>query len=118
MSEQSKREKIIAAAYQVLSEKGYDQASTKEISRTAGVAQGLINYYFPSKDLLIAEVFRSETIKYCNAFDHLKSFENKPLTIETIRELLEESKTRAVSNPEWFRLGSELNAIGLGMKKH
>ncbi|QGQ94113.1 TetR/AcrR family transcriptional regulator [Paenibacillus psychroresistens] len=113
MSELDKREKIIAAAYNVLSVKGYDLASTKEIARTAGVAQGLINYYFPSKDLLFAEVFRRETAKYCESFEFLKHLDNKPLTIETIKELLEEPKTRVISDPDWYTLRNELSAIGL-----
>jgi AcrR family transcriptional regulator len=113
MSDQDKREKIIAAAYNVLSVKGYDLASTKEIARTAGVAQGLINYYFPSKDLLFAEVFRRETVKYCDTFEPLKEVSDKPLTIETIKELLELPKTMAINEPDWYRLRFELSAIGL-----
>jgi AcrR family transcriptional regulator len=114
MSVLDKREKIIAAAYNVLSVKGYDLASTKEIARTAGVAQGLINYYFPSKDLLFAEVFRRETVKYCESFEFLKHLDNnKPLTIETIKEILEEPKARVISDPDWYTLRNELSAIGL-----
>lgn len=113
MSDLDKREKIIAAAYNVLSVKGYDLASTKEIARTAGVAQGLINYYFPSKDLLFAEVFRSETAKYCETFEPLKLVEGKPLTSEIIKILLDEPKTRAIIDPDWYRLRAELVAIGL-----
>jgi AcrR family transcriptional regulator len=114
MSDQDKREKIIAAAYNVLSVKGYDLASTKEIARTAGVAQGLINYYFPSKDLLFAEVFRRETAKYCDTFEPLKDVVgDKPLTIEAIKELLELPKTKAILEPDWYRLRYELSAIGL-----
>jgi AcrR family transcriptional regulator len=114
MSDQDKREKIIAAAYNVLSVKGYDLASTKEIARTAGVAQGLINYYFPSKDLLFAEVFRRETTKYCDIFEPLKNaIGDKPLTIEAIKELLELPKTMAIKEPDWYRLRYELSAIGL-----
>jgi AcrR family transcriptional regulator len=113
MSDQDKREKIIAAAYNVLSVKGYDLASTKEIARTAGVAQGLINYYFPSKDLLYAEVFRRETAKYCDTFEPLKKVDGKPITTEIIKFLLEEPKTRVISDPDWYRLRAELSAIGL-----
>lgn len=109
-----KRDRIIAAAYDVLSEKGYDKASTKEIASTAGVAQGLINYYFPSKDLLFAEVFRRETKKYCEAFQvTLSHFQGKQVTIETIAEMLEVPKSKALEEPEWFRLRYELFAIGL-----
>ncbi|MCD9020423.1 TetR/AcrR family transcriptional regulator [Cohnella silvisoli] len=113
MTDADKRDRIIAAAYDVLSEKGYDKASTKEIANTAGVAQGLINYYFPSKDLLFAEVFRRETEKYCKSFDGLIVVDGKPLNIESISGLLEIPKSKALEEPEWFRLRYELFAIGL-----
>lgn len=114
MTDADKRDRIIAAAYQVLSEKGYDKASTKEIASTAGVAQGLINYYFPSKDLLFAEVFRRETQKYCEAFRSLMPAEPpSQLTRASIGELLEIPKSRATMEPDWFRLRYELFAIGL-----
>ncbi|QJD86583.1 TetR/AcrR family transcriptional regulator [Cohnella herbarum] len=114
MTDADKRDRIIAAAYTVLSEKGYDKASTKEIANTAGVAQGLINYYFPSKDLLFAEVFRRETQKYCEAFLPLLPGEDVgPLTFDAIGKMLEIPKSRALQEPEWFRLRYELFAIGL-----
>jgi AcrR family transcriptional regulator len=113
MTDADKRNRIIAAAYNVLSEKGYDKASTKEIANTAGVAQGLINYYFPSKDLLFAEVFRRETEKYCKSLDGLIAVEGRPLNLESISGLLEIPKSRALKEPEWLRLRYELFAIGL-----
>jgi AcrR family transcriptional regulator len=113
MTDADKKNRIIAAAYGVLSEKGYDKASTKEIAITAGVAQGLINYYFPSKDLLFAEVFRRETEKYCKAFDSMIAIDGKPLNLESISEMLEVPKSRALKEPEWLRLRYELFAIGL-----
>ncbi|WEK54783.1 MAG: TetR family transcriptional regulator [Candidatus Cohnella colombiensis] len=113
MTELDKREQIIAAAYEVLSKKGYDRASTKEIANEAGVAQGLINYYFSSKDMLFAEVFRRETEKYCTSFHGLRHMQKQTLTTEVITELLEMPKRRALEDPDWLRLRYELFAIGL-----
>ncbi|RKP50052.1 TetR/AcrR family transcriptional regulator [Cohnella endophytica] len=113
MTDADKRDRIIAAAYEVLSEKGYDKASTKEIANTAGVAQGLINYYFSSKDLLFAEVFRRQTINFCASFDHLIEPNQSELNPESILKLLEVSKKRALEEQDWFRLRQELFAIGL-----
>ena len=50
------REKILQAAFTVLSREGYENASIKEIAEEAGVAQGLIHYYFKSKQLLVLAV--------------------------------------------------------------
>jgi AcrR family transcriptional regulator len=58
------REQIIAAAAQVFSERGFDDASTHAIADAAGVKEPLLFYHFKSKaDLYIAAVqdqFRGE----------------------------------------------------------
>jgi AcrR family transcriptional regulator len=50
------REKILQAAFTVLSKQGYENTSIKEIAEEAGVAQGLVHYYFKSKQLLVLAV--------------------------------------------------------------
>lgn len=52
MPEQT-REKIVDAAWRVLERDGYAAASIKSIAQEAGVAQGLVHYYFTSKELLV-----------------------------------------------------------------
>src|SRR4051795_5958756 len=44
------RERILAAALDLFSERGFDGASTREIAARAGVTQPLLNYHFSSKD--------------------------------------------------------------------
>ena len=51
----STRQKIVATALQAFSELGFDGASTRSIATRAGVNQGLIPYYFGSKDALWRE---------------------------------------------------------------
>lgn len=113
MTVQDKQQKIIDAAYQVLAEKGYDQASTKEIARVAGVAQGLIGYYFASKDLLFAEVFRRESERYCESLSLIRGKAGEPLTPEAVESALNVPKSRAKQNPSWVKLRYELFALGL-----
>ena len=50
------RERILQAAFTVLSRQGYENTSIKDIAEEAGVAQGLIHYYFKSKQQLVLEV--------------------------------------------------------------
>ena len=50
------REKILQAAFDVLSREGYENTSIKQIAEQAGVAQGLVHYYFKSKQLLVLAV--------------------------------------------------------------
>lgn len=50
------REKILQAAFTVLSRQGYENTSIKDIAEQADVAQGLVHYYFKSKQLLVLAV--------------------------------------------------------------
>jgi TetR/AcrR family transcriptional regulator len=46
------RERILAAALDLFSERSFDGAATREIAARAGVTQPLLNYHFSSKDEL------------------------------------------------------------------
>jgi AcrR family transcriptional regulator len=50
------RDKILQAAFAVLGRQGYENTSIKEIAEEAGVAQGLVHYYFKSKQQLVLAV--------------------------------------------------------------
>jgi AcrR family transcriptional regulator len=46
------RERILAAALDLFSERSFEGATTREIAARAGVTQPLLNYHFQSKDAL------------------------------------------------------------------
>jgi AcrR family transcriptional regulator len=50
------REKILQAAFAVLSRQGYENTSIKAIAEEAGVAQGLVHYHYKSKQQLVLAV--------------------------------------------------------------
>ncbi len=50
------RTKILEAAFAALSRDGYENASIKDIAAEAGVAQGLVHYYFKYKQQLVLAV--------------------------------------------------------------
>jgi AcrR family transcriptional regulator len=106
--------RIIDAAYKVLADIGHDKASMKEIAKEAGVAQGLINYYFPSKEDLLFELFHAETSRYCN---EMLKIDRIPLTDTFIKDALKIPMELVRSYPEWHRLRFELFAIGLRSEK-
>lgn len=54
---QDKKERIIQAALAEFRAKGYEQASTNEITAQAGVSKGLIFHYFGSKEKLFLWLF-------------------------------------------------------------
>ena len=46
------RDRILAAATELFSERSFDGATMREIAAVAGVTQPLVNYHFRSKDVL------------------------------------------------------------------
>lgn len=100
----------MAAAYRLLAEKGYDSATMKEIAGAAGVAPGLIHYYFASKDELLREVLMEAGERYVRTVEQWCT----ELTREQLQEVtFTEPKERVTREPEWFRLRCELFALGL-----
>ncbi len=52
------REKLLAAAEDIIGEKGYDRTSIAEITQRAGVAQGTFYIYFADKKAILVELVR------------------------------------------------------------
>lgn len=50
------RERLLQAALEIFAERGFRDATVREICAKAGVNQASVNYYFRSKDALYAEV--------------------------------------------------------------
>ncbi|MEV5753007.1 helix-turn-helix domain-containing protein [Actinoallomurus sp. NPDC052308] len=55
LREQSRR-RILEAALTLFAEHGYEGATISQIAERAGVARGLVSYYFPAKDELLHEL--------------------------------------------------------------
>jgi AcrR family transcriptional regulator len=53
------REQILAAAYELLDEKGIAKMTTREIAKRAGVSEGSIFYHFKDRTGLLRAVFES-----------------------------------------------------------
>src|SRR4051794_23428732 len=92
------RERLIAAGYTVLSEKGYEATTVKEVAHVAGVSPGLFHYYFASKAELLLAVLRESGSRYGQMMRSLG--ENEP--IEQLPEkAVTAARERAVQEPEW-----------------
>src|SRR5689334_13872295 len=67
------RERLIAAGYTVLSEKGYEATTVKEVAHVAGVSPGLFHYYFASKDELLLAVLHEAGTRYGRMMQDLRA---------------------------------------------
>ncbi|MDP2330322.1 MAG: helix-turn-helix domain-containing protein, partial [Reyranella sp.] len=65
LSPDDRRREFVAKATEFFSEEGFD-GGTRDLARRLGVTQPLLYRYFPSKDDLIKEVYRTV---YLEPFD-------------------------------------------------
>lgn len=105
------RERLIAAGSTILSEKGIEATTVKEIARRAGVSPGLFHYYFATKDeLLLAIVYEAgarfgeQLMQEMHGMATAQDFSDRAMfAVATV--------TRR--DPTWYRLRYELYALGL-----
>ncbi len=105
------RERLIAAGYAILAEKGIEATTVKKIAEAAGVSPGLFHYYFKSKDELLLAVlyeaggrFKERMAENLEAAFAAQGFAGAAT-----------AKLQVVSrgDPTWYRLRYELYALGL-----
>jgi AcrR family transcriptional regulator len=107
----SRRGQIVRAAAAVLGRQGYGDTSLKDVAREAGVAPGLLHYYFESKQELLLEVvvaMEREMIR-----DWQAAVEQIDDPLERIVAALDHAAARCAEQPEFFRLLFDLYNIGL-----
>ena len=104
------RERLIAAGYDVLSEKGYEATTVKEVARVAGVSPGLFHYYFASKDELLKAVLEEAGERYGRMMQELRGVTPGDHFLAAAFAALRE---RVTQEPGWYRLRYELFALGL-----
>src|SRR5438876_11736827 len=106
-----RRGQIVRAAAAVLGRQGYGETSLKDVAREAGVAPGLLHYYFESKQELLLEVvvaMEREMIR-----DWQAAVEQIDDPLERIVAALDHAAARCAEQPEFFRLLFDLYHIGL-----
>lgn len=122
-----KQAKIINAAFKEFAEQGYDHASTNRIVKEAGIAKGLLFYYFKSKkDLfhyLIEYGANVVVERYVNKLE-----DTEPDFIERHKHSTEVKMTAIHENPYIFsflgslqinqvKLPDDLAALGIDAKR-
>ena len=104
------RERLIAAAYTLLSERGYEATTVKEVARLAGVSPGLFHYYFASKEELLIAVLHEAGVRYGRLMQELRATVPADQFLEAAFGAVRE---RVRQEPGWYRLRYELFALGL-----
>src|ERR1700716_3801017 len=109
--EPGRRGQIVRAATAVLARQGYAATSLKDVAREAGVAPGLLHYYFESKqELLLDVVIRMEREMIHDWQGAIADIEDP---LERIVAALDHAAERCSKQPEFFRLLFDLYNLGL-----
>jgi TetR/AcrR family fatty acid metabolism transcriptional regulator len=67
-----KRQLILAAAIRVFARAGYHTSRVGDIAEEAGIAHGLLYHYFPSKEEVLATIFRENWRELIAAFHRVE----------------------------------------------
>ncbi len=98
------RERILEAAVETFAEKGFLGSSTREVARRADTNQGLITYYFRSKEELwraaADRIFEGLETRLAKRLGALEATDRRERAREAIREYVR----FAAAQPELFRI--------------
>jgi AcrR family transcriptional regulator len=111
IDEAGRRSQIVHAAAKVLGRQGYAETSLKDVAREAGVAPGLLHYYFESKEELLLEVVVVMERQMIAAWKVAITGVEDPL--ERIVAGLDQVEATCAGQPEFFRLVLDLYTVSL-----
>ena len=98
----NKREAVLAAAVRCFAAHGLAGAGMRDIARAAGLTEGTLYHYFPSKDALIAEAFRWSAFQ---ASDVRRAMQRRGVPLrERLLGVGEEFLAALRRNPDWTRV--------------
>lgn len=113
MKENPRKHQIVDAAARTIAQKGYADASIKEIAAEAGlIAPGLIHYYFKTKEEILREVMHRNRRLYEAYFDDLFAESAADASVEHDKSTAGRDEPEE-HKPEWYKLRYELFAQGL-----
>ncbi|MEK8129526.1 TetR/AcrR family transcriptional regulator [Paenibacillus filicis] len=104
------RDLIIAKTHDLLIEHGIKATSIKLVAQAAGVAPGLIHYYFKSKEELILAVLEEAKRQCLQDWDEIL---RRAKDIQQTEHVLKLGKERLFADLDMYRLRFELYSNGL-----
>jgi AcrR family transcriptional regulator len=115
LSPEERRGDILRKATEFFAEEGFE-GGTRELARKLGITQPLLYRYFPSKEDLIKEVYRSVFLdRWDTDWDRLLG--DRSLPIRARLEAFYRSYTDAIFNREWMRIYLFSGLKGLGLNR-
>jgi AcrR family transcriptional regulator len=115
LSPDDRRREFVAKATEFFSEEGFD-GGTRDLARRLGVTQPLLYRYFPSKDDLIKEVYRTVYLEPFDAgWEKLLTDRSRP-----IRDRLQEfynAYTDVIFTRKWLRIYFYAGLKGLDINR-
>jgi AcrR family transcriptional regulator len=106
-----RRSQIVHAAAAVLGRQGFGATSLKDVAREAGVAPGLLHYYFESKEDLLLEVLVVMERQMIAEWKLSVASVDDPL--ERIIAGVDHAEARCADQPEFLRLVLDLYTASL-----
>ncbi len=98
---------ILEAACEIFEKRKYDEVTTNEIAKRAGVSVGSIYQYFPNKDSILLQILKqiSDTI-FVALEDTLQGFRKEPLPSisSVVQEMLQVMLVHNLERPNLHRL--------------
>lgn len=111
MEEMKQSQKILIAAFECISSKGYANVSLREIADEAGVVLSQLNYYYKNKEGLFTEVIKMVMQEYLlEVENHLK---NGATAKEKIAALVQYFQEVLEEKPKLFRLLYDFTSMAL-----
>ena len=102
--------RLISSTIKNLSKKGINDLTMNDVSQGAGLSQGIVNFHFKSKELLLIETLKFISNEYLTSFDkYLKKAGDDPKL--KIINMIENDFSSKICSPEkisvWFIFLSE-----------
>jgi len=103
--------KLINSAIKSISERGINETTMFNVSKGAGLSQGIVNFHFKSKELLLIETLKYISNEYLEAFERkLKRAGNNPL--KKIIAIIDNDFDKNICNRDkiavWYTFFSEV----------
>ena len=103
--------KLISSTIKNLSKKGINELTMQDVSQGAGLSQGIVNFHFKSKELLLIETLRYISNEYLHSFQRsIVKTENDPR--RKLIGIIENDFSKKICTREkitvWFTFFSEI----------